>query len=141
MRKVLMAVAAISLLVGLHVQPADAHYLEPGQYSVDSAYNCSVVTTYFDYGSNGIAQLQIYAPNPDCSISTGVAVVTAHGDHTHEQWCFADQAIYAPTSNCYMVQGVSPFMMRAVVVGDSFTVKSYPCWIDNCYLRTHGYFG
>jgi len=139
----LATLVVVAALVLGHGDPASAHNLQPGQISIDSAYGCGVKASYGTFG-DGFAQIEMLGVPTACSAFSGVHVLTVHGSgesvHTHEIWCFADQAIYAPTSNCNATVNPSSnqIVIRAVVVGTAIYMDSYPCHSDDCLLYSHG---
>jgi hypothetical protein len=93
-------------------------------------------STYVNYGGNGIAQAAM-TPNTSCSTFSGVSVTTAFGQGVETKWCFADQAIFAPTQFCYAI--INPLTITLVVVwpGTALRMDAYACVIAACGHHEH----
>lgn len=146
MRRILVALAAVTLalgLVGATPEPADAHYMPEGAITWEPfPGGCLLESTYGTFG-NGFAQITLRPGlSPACSLSTAVEVTTAHDGHVHSRYCSIAGVIdNPPTSFC--VLSINPTVtLRAVQPGTAFAMRVVAINLNGVrYETTHGAFG
>lgn len=135
-RGIVSLVVALALVIGLNTAPASAHPMGWGQTSHDVTVNCEMWSTYTNYGGNGIAQVAM-TPNTSCSTFSGVSITTAFGQGVETKWCFADQAIFAPTSFCYAIINSLTIALVVVWPGTALRMDAYACSVAVCGHHEH----